>query len=216
MWYKVKKIYQWSNLVRPKWESWVYDFRGKSVSDFTNQWWSSWSMTTIDSNWITIASQWNDKYDSVLYCPIDISWANSIYIKWKFHWTSWSWAWWPNFWLHQLTSRDSWGRFDLGTTFNNNSWTTQSFDYCPTWWSPTALFRQAIKLSTWDYTMEATINFSTWVALKKVTWPTSFEQNVTLNATQIADIKTFKYIMQAVWYWIYQYHYISSLEFAIS
>lgn len=54
MWYKVKKIYQWTNLVRPVWK-YSYDFRNKSTTILANDGWTFPDWTTnlgFDSNWM--------------------------------------------------------------------------------------------------------------------------------------------------------------------
>ena len=49
MWYKVKRIYQWTNLVRPVWK-YSYDFRNKSTTNLTNDWWTLPTWAGCDSN----------------------------------------------------------------------------------------------------------------------------------------------------------------------
>ena len=51
MWYKVKKIYQWSNLVRPKWKPWANTIAYYPLKENTNDY--SWNSRNLTNNWLT-------------------------------------------------------------------------------------------------------------------------------------------------------------------
>ena len=205
----IKNIYLWDKW----WVTETYDFRTLSLSELQAQWWASWSQTRLDSNWLMNNNSGTDKYDAVLYCPIDISQANHLYLKWTWYWVSWSWAAWSSLWMNSITNRDSWYRFQTWMGMNNNSWYQGQGIYLE-WWD---LVNEQRWLSTWDYTIEFDIDFVTWAVSSKRTWPTTFEQTATLNATQISNVKTnTKYILSQVWHWYYQAHRIYTLEFTIT
>lgn len=205
----IKNIYLWDKW----WVTETYDFRTLSWSQLEAQWWWKWSQTWLDSNWMYNNNSSTDKYDATLYCPIDISQANHLYLKRTAYWVSWSWAWWITVWLNSIMSWDSWYRFQTWLWMNNNSWYRWQWIYLE-WWD---LVNQEIGLSTWDYTIEFDIDFTTWAVTSTRTWPTTFTQTATLNATQIANVKTnTKYIRSNIWHGYYQAHRIYTLEFTIT
>lgn len=190
-----------------------YDFRTLSWSELSALWRWQWSQNSLSSNWLMNNNSGNDKYDAVLYCPIDISQANHLYLKWTWYWISWSWAGWSTLWMNSIMSRDSWYRFQTWVWMNNNNWYRWQSIYLE-WWD---LVNQQIGLSTWDYTVEFDIDFTTWAVSATRTWPTTFTQTATLNATQITNVKTnTKYILSQVWHWYYQGHRIYTMEYSIT
>mgnify|MGYP002522910414 CR=1 FL=1 len=59
MWYKVKKIYQWSNLVRPKWKPWANTIAYYPLKENANDY--SWNSRNLTNSWITFGeNNWVD------------------------------------------------------------------------------------------------------------------------------------------------------------
>lgn len=74
---EVKKVFLWTHQVRPAIQSWSYDFRNKSVSTLTNDWWErpDWSSgVSFSSSWMYKSSQ---GYKRAIY-PMSFAWANEI------------------------------------------------------------------------------------------------------------------------------------------
>lgn len=209
---EIKKIYLWQGDAPT---TYSIDFKTVSLSDLTNQWWlSSWDVWLNSSNWLYCTSSWNDKYAWV-YCPVDISNANKITMKRVHNQSSWSWAWWPRFWICKSNDVDT---YSLNAFLNltSYSWyTNQEILYVEWSWTWTNLVQQSIPLSWWEYTIVFEINFNTWDVTKTVTWPTPHTQTCTLTSSQISTLKTYWYIWQRVWWWTSATSYCYSMEYEI-
>lgn len=206
---QIQNIYLWE-YVEP---SHTYDFRTLSLAELQAQWWASWSQTRLDSNWLMNNDSGNDKYDAALYCPINISRANHLYIKMTWYYIRWSWAWWPWLWINNQVSHDTWYRLATWIWMNSNGWYQGQSIYLE-WWD---LVNQQYWFNTWDYTLEFDIDFVSWAVSSKRSWAGSLEQNATLNSTQISTLKSgTKYIYCQIWHWVYQAHRTYTLEYVIS
>lgn len=65
MWYKVKKIYVWTTKIRPDKYEYSYDFRGKTASQITADWWTYTNTPLFDANWMYYSS-WNSVLDKTI------------------------------------------------------------------------------------------------------------------------------------------------------
>lgn len=201
MWYKVKKIYQWSNQVRPaplyKYE---YDFRNKTISQLESDGWvflKDKSVASITSDWLFA---WNNNDNTVIikkdWLQSMIQSANKITIKFKWKTTFW-----------QLSSR-------IMVTATSSSRTN------PTWWyiqlassigAWDSVYRyiywtssyQTITKSSYDnimFTQTCIIDFvNKTLSITDDIW---FSKTVSLTDTQISNIKNNSTcLMPAVWWY---------------
>lgn len=86
MWYKVNKIYIYQNWqekqVRPKQIfEYSYDFRGKTISQLTADWFIVWSWGSCDSEWFYTNSNWSSYTDFNIPSLI---WASKITLSTQF------------------------------------------------------------------------------------------------------------------------------------
>jgi len=179
MWYKVKKIYQWTNQVRPSWWEYSYDFRNKSATQFANDGWQWTSWWNVDGDG-AYRNSWTPLYRLL---PKSLTNATKITIDWTAKTGSsgtssllfWLWQTYSNIDTHlylQYSSSNEvscWGTANyFSRTYNGNSTGTLVYD----------LVNKTVNLS-----------FANWTPS-----PATF----TMTDTEVASIKACTYL------WIYQ------------
>lgn len=208
-------IWNWDNTatkIRPSSIEAQFDFRTLSLSDLSSQWRLYDSIARLDSNWFMTNTSSNN-YSASLYCPINISEANHVYLKWTWYFISWSRAWWPSFWLNSTNSRDTWYRYIGNLNLNNNN----SYKEQSIYLNSANVVAQQIWVWTWDYTIEFDIDLTTWLTTVTRTWPTTFTQTYTLSSSELSTLKSWtQYIVTTVWHWVYQAHRVYTMEYIIS
>ena len=166
---KIKRIYVWTTKVRPVWK-YSYDFRNKSTSQITNDWWtySAWTTPYFESNWV---------YGDIVRLAYDISSHISNAKKITIQFSAWIVSsWWA--WVRLAKTVTSSSRVWLTWPwYNTNSETyMQIYDTNNSYsW-----------LSNWTYTFNWVIDLAAKTWSLSITWKTT--QTWTLTDTQVSNI----------------------------
>jgi len=180
MWYKVKKIYQWTNLVRPVWKPWAntlgyWTFDDQNVNQITDV---SWNWNTL------VYGAWN-KITYSLLSWTDYYWNFNRSQYWKdITWISnYTWCMWCKIsqtWQQYITM-NNW--IDLIYWFN--SWQIEVYDYY--WWSS---YRSTLKSNT---------QLNTWMCI----WFSKNWSTVTTyyNWSKVWTPSFANYQLTGVWIW---------------
>jgi len=187
MWYKVKKIYQWTNLVRPAIYEYSYDFRNKSSSQLSADWWSVlwWTLETW-SSWITSPVG----KDVSLWHSVDLSTAKKITIDTSIVWNRndsyWDRA--MSFWIRR---NQSWAsdylQFYIASAVASYHWTVikMRFSWTTTEWTNIG------SIWTSSYTPKLILDLESKTATWKISWYNN--STYTLSDAQITAIRNMSY-----------------------
>lgn len=99
-WYKIKRVLTWVNWVEkqiyPATFEFSYDFRNKTATDLSNDWWTNTSWVMVNSYGVTNSS-WKE---ILLTIPQSLANANKITFESQYYdswgsavWTAWAWIW---------------------------------------------------------------------------------------------------------------------------
>lgn len=176
MWYKVKKIYQWSNLVRPKWKPWANTLAYYPLEKDGSSW--IW-WTTLTMSWITFTTESTWKWYAVFngtatgnggkwaYVSVSDLWYDMTFSFWSK--TSWNDG---NRWDYTRFRVGSYNRQQITSmsnpnwyisaryNWNNNTTTNYAIPldnvwhyYCITYWSNwIRIYLDNIEVATSSYT----------------------------------------------------------------
>lgn len=135
MWYKVKKIYQWSNLVRPKWKPWpntiAYYPLEKNFNDYSWNWYNlTVSNATITNlNWVSCGLYSNGR----AYNATPTVWSTRTLVAWFYNQTSWILVWTgaTQSWYYAIMMSNNWDKIQISdfyttgyssSSISSNSW----------------------------------------------------------------------------------------------
>ena len=190
MWYKLKRIMMWVNnqekQVRPPIFPYSYDFKSKTKTNLTNDWWSGTMNWTIDS-W---GLHWDDWWIGKQF---NFSNATKITITVNIN----------------ITQKSSWSSWDAGFVIaNNTSWTYKFWGWastlttsgyrgmsCCTWSNRTSW--NNTNLASWTWVGKSVIDLVNWTITTTYSQGGSVLATSTYNsltATDIANIKSYTYL----------------------
>lgn len=216
--YKVKKIFLWSEQVRPSWTKPLeiyYDFRWGSLAWFQAAWWkdiytNGGYAIYSDGLWQTLGS--NDRRISAVV-DIDISSAKKITLEREGYWIRWAWSNWKCIILSSSSSSTEYwtapilrGTISLNTSapetysengicyyLNLSSWTkwTNSLRYYVTAEGTT---KQKLE-----------VDLTTWVCNYATTGADNNSYSITLTSAELNNVKAMKAAIfhMARWYSTY-------------
>jgi len=184
MWYKIKKIYQWTQQVRPSWISKSIDLRWKTLAQIQAEWFDITSRNwwyNLNSNWLTTTSSSNNWIE--LYTPITLTTWNKVTVNLTGSWTrtdanyssilfGWVWTtygnntpvfvWDINTWSQWGTTWFEYNGSSIGTSWPHSSWG--------------------------DFEMTLTFDLRTWAATYTLVWAMNHTASITLTSAQISWI----------------------------
>lgn len=185
MWYKLKKIYVWDKLVRPKWKPWAntlayYDFENDSWTTLKN-WASSW--TTYDGTFLSTPSYWTttawkkyficNKNNYATTPAVPFNYGNVTINLWMDNLgdsADWFvfWTWWRSYSAPNVVIIDIWAS---GTMALWNSSTEYNF-WRPLWWhlmtftgdgSNSKYYIDWTLIQTKSYSTSTTNSYQIWI-----------------------------------------------------
>lgn len=199
--YKVKKIFLWSDLVRPD--------SGVNIQvDWTKlsalpEGWTHANKGYSFNNWLSVtgASSWN--FATFAY-PLDMSKLNKLTIE--SNWTriyGWnSWIWWDYIWITNLAWHRNGGEIPLSSLMYQKAYYSNASQY-----SSNGLYytqygatsgQQLISFSTWsnygNWNLKMEIDFQTGKIIISSIAPYTYSYEHTLSSSILADIKTWTYV----------------------
>ena len=179
-----------------------YDFRNKTTTQLTNDWWTiqSWSIW-INSGWIYVSSAWNPIVLNTT--PIvSLSEAKKVTIT---EVGTWSNAWASYIWFATSTWRWWSGWIFAGTTLDTNSGVYG--------WSCNSTVKTASWISWWTYTIKVTLDLES-----KTMWVSCTGKSDLTQALSDADVSVFRsmpYVWFNIWWWSGTWTKIQSIKYEI-
>ena len=166
MWNKIKKIYVWSQQVRPAYlYKYEYNFIGKTISQIANDWWQGTSWWTNTSDGIYRNSWNNPLYISLSWLGTALSNAKKVTMNVGAYVTKWTWArdltcrvwdqWQTNlyFWLYFW-----WGSWDnIAIPWNSFTYT---YNWATVFTLVYDLVNKTLNITSTDWTSKSPSSFS--------------------------------------------------------
>jgi len=166
-----KAVYVWTTKVRPSWWKFSYDFRGKTISQLTADWFIVWSWWSCDSEWFYTYSNWSSYTDFNI--PFNLKKANKITLSTQFKTSSWYWhsiylldSQTANFWWFYNQNWWSYVIQGSGTSFSTSLSGTVTAELILDFKNMTWLFKVGSITRNWTLTTPASSYNNTYIRFK--------------------------------------------------
>ena len=173
MWYKIKRIYQWTNLVRPYRFEYSYDFSNGSTSKMQTDGWTWYSWASFNADWI-YCTWWHEYRVQPSGLSSIMSSANEIVfeITYKKNWTQ---------------NADYWCELCKDSSYDYNTWIYWNFQVIAlfAWW--TDLIGWTATISNWWHTIKAVFDLKNKVVNYDFPWVKT--QTYSMTDWEIANIR---------------------------